>query len=152
MVLSTNLSKLFLARSKLSVLFFAFPNRWPILIFLDLSLEVTTHSVLCLDPIQLLLFFGSKCFWSFLWSSDTEWRRNCGTGSFSMAPMNFLKWGKYSGNISRLQWLPPLSHKGSYFSLASSHNCFPCEISTTLSSVPCITRIGHNILVIIILI
>lgn len=57
-------------------------------------------------------------------------------GSFSMADMNFLRCLKYSGYNSKLQWFPPLSHRGSYFSLHNSHSCFPWEISTTSSSVP----------------
>jgi len=42
--------------------------------------------MLCLDPIQLLFVDLS-----FLWSLANDWRRNFGTGSFSMAEMNFLK-------------------------------------------------------------
>lgn len=50
--------------------------------------------------------------------------------------MNFLRWRMKSGYNSRLQWPPPLSHKGVYFTLLSSHSCFPCEQSTTSSDVP----------------
>lgn len=57
--------------------------------------------------------------------------------SFSIAFMNLRKCLMYSGYVSRLQWPPPLTHKGSYFSLESSHKRFPWDQSTISSSVPC---------------
>ena len=55
---------------------------------------------------------------------------------FSTVAMNFFRCLIYSGNCSKSQWFPPLSHSGSYFSLHSSHSCFPWEQSTTSSEVP----------------
>lgn len=60
--------------------------------------------------------------------------------SFSIAFMNLRKCLIYSGNVSKLQWPPPLTHNGSYFSFASSHRRFPWEKSTISSSVPCKTQ------------
>jgi len=57
-------------------------------------------------------------------------------GDFSTVAMNFFRCLMYSGNCSKSQWLPPCSHSGSYFSLHSSHSCFPWEQSTTSSEVP----------------
>ena len=56
---------------------------------------------------------------------------------FSTVDINFLRCLRYSGYISKLQWLPPLSHRGSYFSWHSSQSCLPWEQSTTSSAVPC---------------
>lgn len=57
--------------------------------------------------------------------------------SFSIAFMNLRKCLMYSGYVSRLQWPPPLTHKGSYFSFDNSHKRFPCDKSTMSSFVPC---------------
>lgn len=57
-------------------------------------------------------------------------------GAFCTVDMNFLRCRLYSGKSSKLQWFPPLSHKGSYFCWHSSHNCLPWEQSTTSSAVP----------------
>jgi len=70
-------------------------------------------------------------------------------GDFSTMAMNFFRCLIYSGNCSKSQWLPPCSHSGSYFSLHSSHSCFPWEQSTTSSEVPYMIRFSnfnHNIL------
>jgi len=64
--------------------------------------------------------------------------------SFSIALINLRKYLMYSGKVSRLQWPPPLTHKGSYFSFESSHNRFPWEQSTISSSVPCKQSISRN--------
>lgn len=57
-------------------------------------------------------------------------------GNFSMAMTNFFRCLMYSGYSSRLQWFPPLTHRGSYFILESSHSALPWEQSTTSSAVP----------------
>lgn len=59
------------------------------------------------------------------------------TETFSIALINLRKCLMYSGYVSMLQWPPPWTHNGSYFSFASSHNLFPCEKSTMSSFVPC---------------
>lgn len=58
-------------------------------------------------------------------------------GDFSTAATNFFKCLIYSGYNSRLQWLPPFSHKGSYFAWHCSQSSLPWEQSTTSSAVPC---------------
>lgn len=60
-----------------------------------------------------------------------------GDGDFSTVLTNFLRCRRYSGKSSKSQCFPPLSHKGSYFSLQSSHSCLPWDQSTTSSAVPC---------------
>lgn len=57
-------------------------------------------------------------------------------GDFSTDDTNFFRCLRYSGNSSKSQWFPPLSHKGSYFSWQSSQSCLPWEQSTTSSEVP----------------
>lgn len=57
-------------------------------------------------------------------------------GDFSTVVINFFRCLIYSGKSSKSQWLPPLSHSGSYFSLQSSQSCLPWEQSTTSSEVP----------------
>ncbi|KAF5443472.1 hypothetical protein F2P56_036026 [Juglans regia] len=96
-----------------------------------LGLDFSRCSVLALDFWSVAISEFSDC--SLLSSDSIIWRG----GSFSTAVMNFLRCLKYSGKSSRLQWFPPISHKGSYFSLQSSQSCLPWETSTTSSSVPC---------------
>lgn len=80
--------------------------------------------LLCLESAIL----GSWLFCCFVWLV---------IASFSMAFMNLRKCLMYSGYVSRLQWPPPLTHRGSYFSFESSHNRFPWDQSTMSSFVPC---------------
>lgn len=80
--------------------------------------------MLCLDSV--ILGFWESCL------LDCFVR-----ASFSIALMNLRKYLMYSGNVSRLQWPPPFTHKGSYFSFESSHNRFPWDQSTISSFVPC---------------
>lgn len=81
--------------------------------------------LLCLDSVIL----GSGLSCCFVWFESA---------CFSMAFMNLRKCLMYSGNVSRLQCPPPLIHKGSYFSLESSHSLFPWDQSTISSFVPCL--------------
>lgn len=60
----------------------------------------------------------------------------CFIECFSIALINVRKCFMYSGKVSRLLCPPPWTHRGSYFSLESSHNRFPCDQSTISSLVP----------------
>ena len=65
-------------------------------------------------------------------------------GDFSTVWKNFLRCWMYSGKSSKSQCFPPLSHKGSYFSLQSSQSCLPWDQSTTSSAVPYNSARGIN--------
>lgn len=124
-------STLLLDFSIRSKFFFIFSDFGGLLILLDfrslrsvLFLELLScRSVLCLDGSDMLfvlLFFHiTRC-----------------EGGFSTVDVNFFRCRKYSGYVSKSQWLPPLSHNGSYFSLHNPHSFLPCEKSTTSSAVP----------------
>lgn len=138
-------STLFLALSEISKLLLDFS-------FLSvLNLGFSLLSVL-FQPFSLwsVLDLGFSLLSMLLWRS--KWSElilggSCGTelsvdavlggGAFSMADINFLRCLMYSGNNSKLQWLPALTHRGSYFTLDSSHSCFPWDQSTTSSTIPC---------------
>lgn len=79
--------------------------------------------LLCFDSVMVDV---GSLIWLFCFTS----------GSFSMALINFRKCLIYSGYVSKLQWPPPLIHKGSYFILDSSHKRFPWVQSTMSSAVP----------------
>ena len=96
-----------------------------------LCLGFSLRSVLFLETSNTSVLFRGCSYWSVLLLELYLWE-----GDFSTVDMNFLRCLIYSGYCSRLQWLPPLSHSGSYFSLQSSHSCFPWEQSTTSSEVP----------------
>lgn len=55
---------------------------------------------------------------------------------FPIVCTNFFRCLMNSGYSSRLQCPPPLTHKGSYFTLQSSQSCLPWDTSTTSSAVP----------------
>ena len=123
----------------LSTLFLAFSNWWSILL-LDLSLW--SKVILNFSNIpELLDKFFSFSDLPVLFHGCINWsvlRRKlyrC-DGDFSTIVMNFFTCLMYSGKSSKSQWLPPLSHNGSYFSLHSSQLCLPWEQSTTSSKVP----------------
>lgn len=106
----------FLTFSGLSVLFLGFSLR-SVLFLLTSKISV--------------LFRGCSNCWSVLLRKLYR----C-DGDFSIVVMNFFRCLMYSGKSSKSQWLPPLSHNGSYFSLQSSQSCLPWEQSTTSSEVP----------------
>jgi hypothetical protein len=91
--------------------------------------------LLCFTSV-MLLFEDDGANWGALAVLSLE--------SFSIALMNFLRCLMYSGYVSRLQWPPPFTHQGSYFSFASSHSRLPWEKSTMSSAVPCITSTGQS--------
>lgn len=123
-------------------------------LLLDLSLLsmllLDSESELSLDfSLLSMLLLGFSFMWPELLTrfsnlSSLSWMSSWLHCNFSTAEMNFLRWIKYSGYSSKLQWFPPLSHKGSYLCLQSSHSCFPWEKSTTSSSVPCIEFRNRN--------
>lgn len=108
-----------------------------LLSFSDLSVlcrGFSLLSVLFLDGTSKtsVLFLEGSNWWSVLF---LELIILC-DGDLSTVATNFLRCLIYSGYNSKSQWFPPLIHNGSYFSLHSSHSCFPCEKSTTSSAVP----------------
>lgn len=143
---------LFLAFSGCSILLFALSERSTL--FLDFSLRSmlaldfslwsvlvigSLFSVLCLDfslwsvldrGLQSVLLRGLSIW--FMQSADPFLK----LVDFSIADMNFFRCIMYSGKSSKSQWLPVLTHKGSYFCLDSSKSCLPWEQSTTSSAVP----------------
>ena len=121
-------SKDILNFSNISVLFDKFFNFSGLsVLFLGFSLR----SVLFLLTSKMSVLFRGGSNWSVQLRKLYRW-----DGDFSTVVMNFFRCLIYSGKSSKSQWLPPLSHSGSYFSLHSSQSCLPWEQSTTSSEVP----------------
>lgn len=125
-------SILFLFLSLLSILPLGFSRRSMLGLWSMLDLGLSRISVLLLefsalsDPISL----GSE-------GPELSGDSSLTGCDFSMAVTNFFRCLMYSGYSSKLQWFPPLIHRGSYFTLDSSHSALPWEQSTTSSAVPC---------------
>lgn len=116
-----NLYSLNFSFSGLSVLFLDFSLRS--VLFLGASKKST---LLLGSSMRSVLFLWSVLFLELILRE----------GDFSTVDMNLLRCLRYSGYSSKLQWLPPFSHRGSYFSWHSTQSCLPCEQSTTSSAVP----------------
>jgi hypothetical protein len=125
-------SMLFLLLSLRSMLPLGFSRRSVLGLWSMLDLGLSLISVLLLelsapsDPVSL----GSE---GPEHSGDSSFTR----GDFSIAVTNLFRCLMYSGYSSKLQWFPPLTHRGSYFTLDSSQSVLPWEQSTTSSAVPC---------------
>ena len=96
-----------------------------------LFLGFSLRSVLFLLTSKMSVLFRGGSNWSVQLRKLYRW-----DWDFSTVVMNFFRCLIYSGKSSKSQWLPPLSHSGSYFSLHSSQSCLPWEQSTTSSEVP----------------
>lgn len=96
-----------------------------------LCLGFSLRSVLFLETSKTSVLLRDCSNWSVLLLELFLWE-----GDFSTVDTNFLRCLIYSGYSSKSQWFPPLSHRGSYFSLHSSQSCLPWEQSTTSSEVP----------------
>ena len=106
-------------------------------VFLVLSrvdLDFSLRSVLFREGSKKSMLFRDGSIRSTLSLQACLW-----DGDFSTVWTNFLRCLRYSGKSSKSQCFPPLSHKGSYFSLQSSHSCLPWDQSTTSSAVPYIS-------------
>lgn len=128
----SNWSTLFLLLSLLSILPLGFSRRSMLGLWSILDLGLSLISVLLRelsalsDPVSL----GSE-------GPELSGDSSLTGGDLSMALTNFFRCLMYSGYSSKLQWFPPLTHRGSYFTLDSSHSALPWEQSTTSSAVPC---------------
>lgn len=143
---------LFLDFSGCSILLFAFSERSKLLLFFSLrstlDLDLSLRSVLVLGSLlsALCLAFSlwsvlGRGLQSVLLRGLSIWSVHSAdpflkTVDFSIADMNFFRCFMYSGKTSKSQWLPFLTHNGSYFCLDSSKSCLPWEQSTTSSAVP----------------
>lgn len=102
-----------------------------VLILSRVGFDFSLRSVLFREGSKQSTLFREGSTWSTLSLQPCLW-----DGDFSTVCTNFLRRRRYSGKSSKSQCFPPLSHKGSYFSLQSSHSCLPWDQSTTSSAVP----------------